>query len=373
MKTILKKIIILTFISSFAINFSCQRNDLFNKIDERYNFINNFDAANNTGDRVIGEHCGVLFCYINAKGSGATSPTIFPKGLSDAPDGIITEAFFMSETAVTNELFTEVYQWAYNNGKFNSNQSSAPNNIGAVSAKYGSKVLINFPANNIKFHTAKKMFEVEGGFEEHPVVQVTVYGAIMFCNWLTEIMDGNQNNIVYTGMNEASWDTTLSINVSNTGYRLPTDNEWEYAARYIGKTQPVSPSFGTQVDSYWWTPGNYLSGSKTSYNDPAGNHYNDAVAVYKEYWDGQSTGVNSIAVVGSKDRNQLGIYDMSGNVWEWCYDGAATLSADEWIIRGGSYKSKSEDLQVGKKDVLNVKLPNYVSNDLGFRICRTNE
>jgi len=102
-------------------------------------------------------------------------------------------------------------------------------------------------------------FIVEAGYENHPVIHVSWYGATAYLNWLTE----------------------------QTGkpYRLPTEAEWEYAARA-----------GTET-KYWW--GNDFGTNRVNCWYP---------------WDGETT------PVGSFEPNPFGLYDTVGNVWEWCAD-----------------------------------------------------
>jgi len=364
MKAILKKLITLTLISSFAIHFSCQQNDLYDEIYRSYNPIHNFDASNTTGDRVTGAYNGVPFCYINAK--GADAPNNFPKRLDDLSIGNVDIEFFISETVVTNELFRVVYQWAYDNGKF-TDDVSATNTIDDLDANYGGWSLIHFSGSNTKFDMTNKVFKVESRFEKHPVVSVTGYGAVMFCNWLTEMTGGNENDMVYTGMDETSW-PNLSADNSRTGYRLPTNDEWEYAARYIGKDDPNTFT-SIPVGFYYWTPGRHLSGSMWSWDDmnPLARQNNYQVAVFWFYGDdGSPTGVDFLAPVGSKRPNQLGIYDMSGNVWEFCGN---NNTITQLSMRGGSFRDNAEELQVGKVD--SPQLLNHHTGELGFRVCKT--
>jgi len=131
------------------------------------------------------------------------------------------------------------------------------------------------------------------------------------------------------------WDNVRIANGS-TGYRLPTEAQWEYAAKGGNGS-----------------PGNYIySGS----NDP------DAVGWY---W-GNSGG--RTREIGGKIPNELGIYDMSGNVWEWCWGWwgyASDPSGSFRVLRGGSWGSDAQNLRsAGRRN----NDPNGRSSFNGFRL-----
>ncbi|HEY84898.1 MAG TPA: formylglycine-generating enzyme family protein [Chloroflexi bacterium] len=117
------------------------------------------------------------------------------------------------------------------------------------------------------------------GRGSRPVFGISSYEAIAFCNWLSE-----KEGLIpcYTGRKKAT-----RCDFSANGYRLPTEAEWEYAAR----GGPLSR-------------GCQYAGS----DDP------DEVAWYDENSGGE------LHPVGQKKPNELGLYDMSGNMWDWCWD-----------------------------------------------------
>ena len=162
----------------------------------------------------------------------------------------------------------------------------------------------------------KGRFIVQSGKDHYPAVGVTWFGARAFCNW--------------------------------AGGRLPTEAEWEYAARG-----------GKQSKGYKYS----------------GSDNNDAVAWNRSNSDGMSH------PVGSKQPNEIGLYDMSGNVFEWCqdwYDDEYYAGSSEKnpegppsgtyrVIRGGSWLWNIESCQVEKRKELE---PNRGTGSIGFRCVR---
>jgi formylglycine-generating enzyme required for sulfatase activity len=172
-----------------------------------------------------------------------------------------------------------------------------------------------------------------------PVEQVSWYDAVEYCNKRSQ-KEGLTP--CYSGSGDS-----IRCDFSANGYRLPTEAEWEYAAKGGKLAKGYKYAGSNSEGGVAWYSGN--SGSKTQ-------------------------------PVGTKASNELGIYDLSGNVWEWCWDwygsygsssqtdprGPSTGSAR--VGRGGSWLSSADLLRTS--DRLNTPDDRYDSL-LGFRPVRT--
>jgi len=179
--------------------------------------------------------------------------------------------------------------------------------------------------------------------EKYPVEQVTWHDAIMFCNTLSEIV-GLQKVYTISG-------TNVTADFTKNGFRLPTEAEWEYAARSRGSE-----------DQKW-------SGT-------------DNINLLTNYaWYDSNSG-NKTHPVGTKQPNDLGIYDMSGNVWEWCWDYSwnypsiaeknprGPSTGFQRITRGGSWDYIEFHCRTANRS---YHFPSRSRKNLGFRIVRNGE
>lgn len=187
-----------------------------------------------------------------------------------------------------------------------------------------------------------------------PVESISWYDAVEFCNRLSEI-EGlspayriNKDRI--DPYNESKNDDkkwTVVCDFEAKGYRLPTEAEWEYAARGGKKCKKTKYSGSNNLKEVGW---------------------------YKE------NSSENIQNVGTRDYNELEIHDMSGNVWEWCWDwyGPYTSmsktnpkgakSGSNRVLRGGGWGSDAGYCRVAYRGYFS---PEYRCGTLGFRLVRT--
>ncbi len=229
--------------------------------------------------------------------------------------------FYISNTEIRWGAWDTVYQWGLNNG-----YSDLP--------------------------VGRKGYN---GDAAHPVTEVNWYDIVKWCNARSE-----KEGLIpyyYTGSNHTSSNVYRTgqidlektmVYINSDGYRLPTEAEWEYAAQ--GGYKRHNPHF-------------MFSGSNSV----------ETVAWYS------TNSNNNSHLVATKSPNELGTYDMSGNVWEWCWDwyGSYNESAQtnpfgvamgtSRVVRGGSFDNIESHSRVTNR-IGNTPTNRY--NVIGFRVVK---
>ena len=233
---------------------------------------------------------------------------------------VTVSSFYISKYEVTNEEFCEFLN-DYGSDKVKSGTYAGQTMIFDAKTKYSG----SYPWGVYK--SGSTWYPISG-YAKYPVIYVTWYGANEYCKW--------------------------------AGGRLPTEAEWEYAAG------GGDPSQGSGRQSYAGTSsvsslGLYAWFSENSY---------DLGSSHSDY---------GTHPVGTKLPNSLGIYDMSGNVFEWCYDlyhsypsssqtnPTGPSSGSNRVVRGGSWSGGATLCRVADRYYLS---PAYSNLYIGFRVAR---
>jgi len=237
-------------------------------------------------------------------------------------------AFFMDKHEVTKALWDEVRAWGLNNG------------------------YTDLPTG-------------KGKAVNHPVYSITWYSMVKWCNARSQKEGLLPCYTVSGAVYKTTDNSAVACNMNASGYRLPTEAEWEKAARggLSGKRFPWGDTISRSQANYYGDTSNTVS-----YDfGPGGLNptYNTGGSPYT-------------APVGSFAANGYGLYDMAGNVQEWCWDwtgaygsGAVSdptgpASGSLRVLRGGSGNIGAGDCRVSRRDSYYPA----ISNVIGFRCAR---
>jgi len=253
----------------------------------------------------------------------ATPP--IPEGMVSIPGGtnsvtdsdfgsysLTVDSFYMDATEMTKAQWDTVYNWAITNGYSFSNSGS-------------------------------------GKASNHPVQQVNWYDSVKWCNARSE-KDGRTPCYTVSGSVYKSGESSPDCDTGVNGFRLPTSDEWEYAAR--GGVSSMRFPWG---DTVTHVQANYSSSSSYSYDTSATRGY------HPDYDDDP---MPYTSPVGSFSPNGYGLYDMAGNVWEWCN----TSSGSDRCLRGGGWGTTADRLRCGSET---WSVPTFSAYHVAFRsVCR---
>jgi len=280
---------------------------------------------------------------------------------------VLLDAFFMGKYEITNQQYCDFLNSAYDSNEikvdggvvydFNDTGNSYPY-CDTYSASTYSQIDFSDPDFSVR---AKG--EPPRDMNDDPMVEVSWYGSVAYCNWRSST----------EGYEECYDLSTWDCNFSKHGYRLATEAEWEYAARggLAGKRFPWNdPNISHSRANYY----SYWQGGSPYYP------YDESLTEgYHPDWDDGVYPYTSPA--GTFAANGYGLYDMAGNVWEWCNDWYASdyydtspyddptgpVSGSYRVLRGGGWYYYAYDCRVAVR-FFDVGFAVFRLSYLGFRI-----
>ena len=276
---------------------------------------------------------------------GLIDQIIFEDDLVPNSDGRLT---MKKKKSSKDKNLALVKSGIFQMGSMKGNSNEKPVHSVTITYNYMmSKKLVTFEEYDLFCKETRREIPNDNGWgrEKRPAMNVSWWDAIKYCNWLSS-KDGlkfsyNKDGIL---IDKAGNPVEDPSNVE--GYRLPTEAEWEFAARGGNESKETTYAGGNEVGEVGW---------------------------YKFNSD------NRTHEVAQKNPNELGIYDMSGNVREWCSDSYQPYarnsltnvyisSGELKVLRGGCWSNIAGFLRITQR---NSEIPDSASSLVGFRIVKT--
>lgn len=293
-----------------------------------------------------GTYNGMVLVPTGAFLMGDHSGTGFPNELP--LHTVNLDAFYMDQFEVTNRKYADFLNTAYGQGRITVSGSVVHQVGGAGQALCDTNGILSY--SRITWDGSQ--FGWTPGKEGHPMVMVSWYGACAYAN------NRSREDGLTPCYDESNWSCDFNAN----GYRLPTESEWEYAAR---------GGHHTPYEMYPW--GNSINGWNANYT-PSGDPYEGGAQPWTTpvgYYNG------SQIPAGGDMANGYGLYDMNGSVLEWCWDWHGAYQSSPSInptgpssgvhrgLRGGSWAHPTFNLRSAVRD---GDFPTTRWLTMGFRV-----
>ncbi len=322
-------------------------------------------------------------------------PVIVPGELVDVPAGtfqmgdpwnegysdevpvhsVYLDAYKIGKYEVSNQEYADVLNWAHGLGYLKN--SSGVTYTGGLIYAYGQ------PIADTKTSSSYSQITYSGGvfgvrsraghggvlysMADHPMEAVTWYGAVCYCNWLSE------KSSLQACYDTMTWTRYAPV---RNGYRLPTEAEWERAAAWDGSKHW---RYGMTSDTIDITLANYFDWEYGGYANPLGltsYPYTSPVGWYNGVNPARVSTPGTLTVNAT---SPVGTYDMSGNVGEWCHDWGyreyttepvtnptGPTSGDVRLLRGGYWSYYANSCRAASRYDYNLDDHNYYR---GFRVA----
>lgn len=273
----------------------------------------------------------------------------------------LIQPFWMAETELTSEVWTEVYIWATGDLNFNKRIDNKE-----ISGKYqfaNSGKVENYDPHDLGWDITFDPSDDKN--KEYPISFINWNDAIVFCNAITEYYNElypnyklstvyNLNGLPIRDSSNRNFKILNNVEPDNeaTGFRLPDESEWLCAASYINgrkwnHAKKASGDYSGRVDRpiERMTQPEFVIG-KILIGDIFVK-YSNKVGEYAWYDENSNTGNGpEVQQVALKKPNALGLYDMSGNLFEYIWSKTLENETIKRAAKGGSFDNSSIDMAI---------------------------